>query len=299
MKNSKEQFIVLCAALAISSNTHATLLGITQAYPDVTLNQNYLIYDNDAIDSNTDLLKLVSYDSTLNEGPAAGNSTLTQSYSGPGDPYPNLMLAIAINRNTGNWVSTTRPGANKVSIGFGKAVIPDGSANTPGFSWQGNIPGFGWQEDVPNTSNNESGTFFDASWTFTNDNYEDMPSNLVQFTDGSPTNAMAAYQDGIKISNSAGFGAVSHTTTFQRDWVSGANANTLGIQNLLSPLSTGLSTTVCSSSNQTDCTSFVHSSVTADVFVPAPSALWLWTGTLTALPPFVKRHKNHSFYWST
>lgn len=292
-KNKQRHLIAVSAILTMSGNAHAALLGVVQAYPDVTLNQNYLIYDNDGIDSNTGLLKLVAYGSTLNEGPGAGNSTLTQSYSGPGDPYPNLMLAIAINRNTGNWVSTNHPGANKVSIGFGNTVIPNGAAITPGFSWQGNITGFGWQVDIPSTSANESGTFFDASWTFTSDDYEDMPPSLAQFTDGTLTNAMAAYQGGIKISNSAGFGSISNA--FQHDWVFGANANTLGIQSLLSALLTGMSNTACSTNNQTGCTRFVHSSVTADVFVPIPPALWLWAGAFAWLPPFVRRHPNHSF----
>lgn len=292
--NTRQHLCLLgfSSALAVTGNAEAMLLGVVQSFPDVTLNQNYLIYDNNAIDSNTGLLKLVSYASTLNEGPGAGNSTLTQSYSGAGDPYPNLMLTIAVDRNTGNWVSSSNPVANKVTIGFGNTVIPNAQANTPGFSWQGDITGFGWQQDIPSTVSNESGKFFDATWIFTNDDYEDMPATMAQFTDGVLTSAMAAYQGGIKISNSAGFGSVTGPAAFQRDWVFGANANSLGIQTLLGTFLSGMSGTACSPTVQTGCTNFVHSSITSDVFAPIPPALWLWSGALVSLAPSVRRLKS-------
>ena len=59
-------------SLGIPGIAEAALLGVPQAYPDVTLNQAYLIYDNKAINNNTGLLKGVSFGSTLNEGPGAG-----------------------------------------------------------------------------------------------------------------------------------------------------------------------------------------------------------------------------------
>lgn len=285
----KKHLVGLVLALAVSENATAMLLGVVQSYPDITLNQNYLVYDNNAIDSNTGLLKLVSYASTLNEGPGSGNSTLTQSYSGAGDPLPNLMLTIAIDRNTGNWINTANPIANKVSIGFGNSVIPNGSTNTPGFSWQGNINDFGW---------NSTGTFFDAKWTLTGDDYEDMPATLAQFTDGVLTSAMAAYMGGIKISNSSGFGTVGSPSAFQQDWVFGASANSLSIQTLLN----NAQFTECSTGTQSDCTiNFVHSTVTSDVFlpipvasalVPIPAAMWLWAGALAIVTPSIKRIKS-------
>ncbi len=281
----KKPLLTLTLALAISGNANATMLGVVQTYPDITLNQNYLIYDNNAIDNTTGLLKLISFGSTLNEGPDSGNSTLTQSYSGPGDSAPNLMFTIAIDRTNGNWVSSENPVANKVSIGFGNSVILNDPSNTPGFSWQGDINAFGW---------NTNGTFFDATWTMSSDNYVDMPASLAQFTDGVLTDAMAAYMGGIKISNSAGFGASDVPAAYQTDWVFGANANSLGIQALLAPFLTELSASACNPSTQTGCTNYIHSTVTSDLFVPVPvpAALWLWAGALALVAPFVKQIKG-------
>lgn len=271
----------------------AVLVGVAQTYPDITLNQNYLIYDNNGVDSNTGLLKLVSYAATLNEGPGAGNSTLTQTYTGPGDSKPDLMISIAIDRLTGNWVNT--PAINKVSINFGNSVIANGAGNTPGFSWQGQITDFGWQQNIDNNPPYEFGSFFDGTWKLTQDDYEDMPANMNQFTDGTLTNN----NGGIKIFNSAGFGTTSYPTAFQRDWVFGANANTTGIQNVLATYLTGLSTITCSSNEQTDCKSFIHSTITTDVFAtPIPAAFWLWAGALVSILPSVKRAKSINIFRS-
>jgi len=279
-------------SLAISGIAEAALLGVQQSYSDITLNQAYLIYDNNAINSTTGLLKVVSFGSTLNEGPAAGNSTLTQSYARGSDHTPDLMLSIAIDRTTGNWVNSNDSAANNVTIGFGNSVIPGGTENTPGFSWTGNITGFGWQQNTSTNPPYQYGTFFDASWKFIQDDYEDMPANMGQFVDNVLTNAMAPFNGGIKISNSAGFGAVAHPTAFQRDWVFGANADKNGIQRLLSPFLTGLSSNICSNNTSTNCATYLHSTVNADVFVPIPPAFWLWAGALSFILPSVRKAKN-------
>jgi len=278
----------LLFASGFSHVSHAELIGVSQSYPDVTLTQTYLLYDNNAIDNNTGLLKLVSFGATLNEGPGSGNSTLTQTYTGGTDHTPSLMLSIAIDRTTGKWANSPHMDANKVTIDFGNAVTPNGSEITPGFKWLGDITDFGWQQNISNTANNEYGTFFDANWTVSQDDYEDMPDSMNQFVDNGLTNS----NGGIKISNSAGFGAVSQPLAFQRDWVFGTNADMAGIQGLLSPYLAGLSNDICSNHSSTECISYLHSTVTADVFVPIPAAFWLWAGALGFILPSVKGIKN-------
>ncbi len=288
--NSKNKFLLTISilSLSVSGVAQADLLGVVQTYPDTTLNQPYLIYDNNAIDANTGLLKVVAIGATLNEGPNWGNSTLTQMYAGGTDHTPDLMLSIAIDRNTGNWVNSNNPLANKVTINFGNGVVPNGSGNTPGFKWMGDITNFGWQEEIASTSTHEYGTFFDATWKMTEDSYEDMPANMSQFVNNLLTTAMIPYEGGIKISNTTGFGDVAHPVAFQRDWVFGTSATTAGVQALLSPFLSGLSTQTCSQNTSTDCITYVHSTVNADVFVPIPPAFWLWAGALFSILPSFK-----------
>ncbi len=305
MKKTQLCLLGLTASIGLSQ-AEAALLGLTQTYPNVTLNNTYLIYDNNGVNSTTGLLKVVSFSSRLNEGPANGNSTLSQSYTTSGsDSTPDLMLSIAINRITGAWVSNNT--YNKVSINFGNAVVPNGSGNTPGFKWTGNITAFGWQQET-SAPGIQYGTFFDAKWKMTGDDYEDMPSTMSQFIDGALTSAMSAYTGGINLYNSAGFGydrnndgdfldsneQITHPRAFQRDWVFGTSAKTSAVQNLLTPFLTGLSNTTCTSNTATNCKTFVNSTVLADVFVPIPAAAWLWFGALSTLIPTVRRLKNDS-----
>jgi len=275
-------------SLGLIGPANAELIGIPQSYPDITLNQSYLIYDNNAINSNTGLLKVVSFGSTLNEGPGSGNSTLSQSYVGGTDRTPKVMLSIAIDRATGNWASSNHNNANKVTIDFGNSVTPNGSGITPGFKWAGDINNFGWQQNISSTPINEYGTFFDASWTVTQDDYEDMPASMSQFVD----NVLTNQKGGIKISNSAGFGDVSQPSAFKRDWVFGTNASMAGVQNLLNPFLTGLSTDLCSNNSSINCITYLNSTVTADVFVPIPPAFWLWAGALGFILPSIRGFKN-------
>ncbi len=281
--------------LVISYAVKADLIGVTQAYPDITLNNTYLIYDHNGIDTNTGILKVVAFGATLNEGPASGNSTLTQTYTGDNDSTPDLMINLAIDRFSGNWVNLVAPNINRVSIGFGNTVIPDGTANTPGFEWKGHITDFGWKEDILETPINEYGTFFDLSWKIYSDNYEDMPAALNQFVDGVLTQAMTHDFGGIILSNSKGFGALSHPAPFQKDWVFGTHADMTAVQNLLSPFLSGLSSQTCNTAVTSNCVSYIHSTVTADVFVPIPAAFWLWAGALCSIIPSLRRiNKNSS-----
>ena len=288
--NTKKLFIFATSVLTMNLPVaaHADLLGVVQSYPDTTLNQSYLIYDNNAIDANTGLLKVVAFGATLNEGPYGNNSTLTQMYASGTDHTPDLMLSIAIDRNTGNWVNSSNPLANKVTINFGNGVVPNGNGNTPGFKWMGDITNFGWQQEIASTANKEYGTFFDATWKMTEDSYEDMPANMSQFVNNLLTTAMIPYEGGIKISNTTGFGDVAHPVAFQRDWVFGTSATTAGVQALLSPFLSSLSTQTCSQNTSTDCITYVHSTVNADVFVPIPPAFWLWVGALLSIFPSFK-----------
>lgn len=262
----------LAFALGLTGTAEATLLGVVQHYPDITLNNGtYLIYDHDGVDSNTGLLKLVSKTATLNEGPAWGNSTKSQAYIGSGDPNPDLMFTIAIDNATGDWSSNSSNGANKLTIGFGNNVT-----TAAAFSWQGDITNFGWQE----TPSNEAGTHFDATWKFTSDDrYVNMPANMSQFVNG----WLTGFNDGggIKISNTAGFSTLNNA--FNQDWVFGTSANTTPVQTQLSSFLMNMSSI-----------SYINSTVQADVFVPVPPAFWLWAGALTSILPSVRRIKNNN-----
>lgn len=274
MLNIKQlQLIGLTLSMGMGGTAHATLLGLVQQYPDITLNNGtYLVYDHNGVDAGTGLLKLVSKTATLNEGPAWGNSTKTQSYIGSGDTTPDLMFTIAIDNASGDWVNTAANGANKLTIGFG-----NNTANGA-FSWRGDITSFGWEEDNAATpSTNEAGKHFEATWKFTSgDQYLNMPTNMSQFVDG----WLAGFNvgGGIKISNAAGFSSL--TDAFNQDWVFGTSATTSTIQGQLTTFLAGMSNI-----------QYINSTVQADVFVPIPPALWLWAGALASILPSVRRIK--------
>lgn len=295
----KENTYMRLAGLALLAGSagvaEANLIGVTLEYPAVRLNNTYLIYDNNGINRYTGLLKVVSFGSTLDEGPGYGGSTQFQSYAGGSDTTPELMLTFAINRYSGALVNSNDPSINKVSIGFGNAI----NTNTPRFNWQGDINGFGWQENIGgNSSPYEYGTKFDGTWQMTQDSYQNLPADMSQFVDGVLTAGMTGYNGGIKISNSAGFGNVPQGYAFQRDWVFGIGANQSSVQSLLSPFLSGLSSSSCRRNTSTKCVSYVHSLVSADVFVPIPPAVWLWGGALATLLPSVRRIKNHHSFRS-
>ncbi len=283
--------LLICLAILISFSfqVKAELIGVKQNYSDISLNQSYLIYDNNAIDQSTGLLSIVSFSTTLNEGPNAGNSTVSQTYVDAGDFNPDLMLTIAIDRTTGDWVNSSNPIANQLNIGFGNSVIENG---TPGFNWAGRITDFGWQQDYIDSANNEYGTFFDASWTMTEDRYQNMPAGMGQYVDNILTSQMTGFLGGIKISNSVGFANLSHPVAFQRDWVMGTNAESNLVQQLLMPFLSGLSSTTCSNTDSVECISYLNSTVTADAFIPIPAAFWLWSGALLALLPGFRVNKK-------
>jgi len=299
MKQKKKLLYLtgLAVFLGTVQTAKADLIGLTMQFPVIDLNNSYLIYDHNGVNNSTGLLKVVSFGSTLVDGPGiTGGNSLSQVYTDNSESTPDVMLTIAINKSNGAWSNSTANGANKVTIGFGNSVIENAPATTPGFSWAGDITGFGWQENIgrKNKAPYEYGTSFDATWKFTNDDYEDMPAGMGEFVDGILTNAMTAYDGGIKISNSAGFGNVPHPKAFQRDWVFGTSANTNGIKDLLDPYLGDLSTSTCKKRDSTNCMTYVNSTVFADVFVPIPPALFLWAGALATLLPSLRRLKSNT-----
>lgn len=319
----------LAVSLGVAGNADAALLGTTQKYPDVTLNNTYLIYDHDALktysggacNSSTAAnacigqLTLVSFSSTLNSGVTPA-PTATQLYASGADTTPDKMMTIAIKSSgpasaLGTWTSSSNVNANKVTITDGPAGY-----NVDSFSWLGNVGNFGYLADSSSTSNYyELGTQFDGRWNFTSDTYNNLAANLSQFVNGVLTGAMNApnpdYQGGFKISNSAGFtqdgnplntassNKVSLANALKRDWVFGTSANTAAVQALLTPYLAGLSGSTCSSNTSTNCVKYLNSTVLTDVFVPIPPAFWLWAGALASIVPAVKRIKKQALLGST
>jgi len=289
MKKTRLCVLGLAASLGLTGSAHATLIGLTQSYPDVSLNNTYLIYDNNAVDSNTGLLKVVSFGSTLSKdsvlnGGSSVTHSVTQLYTSSTDHTPDTMLTIAIRRSNGNWYQTNATGVNEVTIDFGQ------STSGASFSWQGQITNFGWDD--------RSGYFgkqMDATWTMDSDQYVNMPSDLSNFVDGMLTSAMASFEGGINISNSAGFTNMSNP--WQRDWVFGGGVSNKAIQNLLTPYLKGLANQNCGGRRTSNCfQGFIDSNVFADVFVPVPPAAFLWAGALATLVPSMRRMKNNKLF---
>ena len=256
----------LAMLLGTVGSAQAGLLGVTQTFPDVSLSSAYLIYDSNGINANTGLLRVVANATTLNEGLAAGNSTLTQSYLGTGDSTPDVVLDFQIANGTGSLAAGTFVGGT-VGIGYGTSPT-----NISKFSWQGAMTGFGFQAD---------GKAFDATWTMGADQYLSMPATLSQFTNGSFIGGLG----GIKISNSAGF----TTQSFGNDWVYGSSAAT---STLINGYLGGLTTP-----------KKVNSTVMVDAFVaqpvpvapvPEPETILLMTVGLAALVPLARRRKASS-----
>jgi len=256
----------LAVLLGTAGSAQAGLLGVTQTFPDVSLSSAYLIYDSNGIDANTGLLRVVANATTLNEGAAAGNSTLTQSYLGPGDTAPDVVLDFRIANGTGSLVAGTFVGGT-VGIGYGTSP-----ASVSKFSWQGALTGFGFQAD---------GKAFDATWTMGADQYLSMPATLSQFTNGSFVGGLG----GIKISNSVAF----TTQSFANDWVFGTSAAT---STLINGYLSGLTTP-----------KKVNSTVLVDAFVaqpvpvapvPEPETILLMAIGLAAIVPFARRREASS-----
>ena len=187
---------VVAMAMGAAGSAHAALLGVVQTFPDITFTSSpYLIYDHNGANATTGRLRIVTGSTTLNEGAAAGGTTLTQSYYALGDSIPDLMLTIDVNNSTGAFVN------GSVSIGFG---------NTQKFSWTGAVTNFGFLSN---------GASFDATWNVGSDQYVNMPATLSQFVNGYLTGGTG----GIKIANSNGVGGAN---IWAADWIRGTAATT-------------------------------------------------------------------------
>lgn len=248
------------SALVASGTAHAALIGVVQAYSDVSLSASTLIYDANGVDANTGLLRVVSLASTLNRAPGA--ATTAQAYTGAGDAVADVMLSFAVSNTTGAWVANST--FNKVSIGFGNTALA--SAANFGFSWQGNIFAFGA---------NANGTAFDARWAMTTDQYQNLPAGFSGlFSNG----GLAGLPGGVIITNTA---AIAGANIWAFDWVRGQFAGTSGSAYAaqIAPYTTALATTA----------NRAASTVVADVFVPLPAAAWMFLGGLFTLLPSMRR----------
>lgn len=258
MKRLKLAFVSVAFGLSMAGSAQAQLLGgVVQTFPDFTLNNSFLIYDNNGIDADTGLLRVVSISATLSEGRQAGGTTDTQSYVSATDMIPDVTLSFQIANGRGRLAAGSFE-AGVVSIGFG---LP---ANEPRYSWQGAVTNFGFQPD---------GRAFNAIWNVTSDQYQNIPSTLSQFTNGFLTGG----RGGIIISNSTGFG----TANFGNDWVfgTGATSSTL-INSYLGGLTNPLRT---------------NSTVFVDVFaspVPELDSVWMMAMGLAVIVPVVRRRRK-------
>ena len=254
------------AVLALSSMavpSHAQLIGVVQNFPDTTATASpYIFFDHDAINSTTGLLRLVSGAAQLAEGAATGGSTTTQSYFGTGDSIPDVLLSMQIRNGTGGFTAGELV-SGTVSIGFGN------STTAPRWKWDGVISQLGFVSGT--------GTFMDAIWTVTGDQYQNMPANMDQFLNSSITGRPG----GIKITTSANWGT---TANFTNDWVFGSNPasntnlNTFRV-GMTSPLQ-------------------IDSTITTDFFVttpipePATNALMLMALAVIAPLAWKRKDKN-------
>lgn len=250
---------VVSAVVGVGS-AQAALLGVVQTYPDVTLNQNWIVYDHNGVDADTGLFRVVSVASTLQKASGAATSPSQNYVYGETPQTADVMLTVQLNNATGAFEA----GSVSISAGNFNPATP----NYPRFSWQGTITGFGFLD---------GGTSFDATWSLTSDQYLNMPAAFANFTDG----AFSGAAGGIKIDNDKGFGSGNTwPSMLGRDWVSGGNPQSPVIASFLTDLNP-----VGGSSGRLELTNTVQ----IDAFVPLPGAAWLLVSGLGILIPVARR----------
>ena len=262
MKNASLSVIVSAAAacLAFTNFAHAQLLGVVQTFPDTTTTANpYIIYDHDAINSTTGLLRLVTGASTLATSTTTGGGSATQSYFSTGDAVPDAVLSIQIRNGSGGFSAGTFVNG-AISIGYGN------STTAPRWRWEGTVTELG--------SRSGTNSIIDAIWTVTSDQYQNMPGNMGAFVNG----YLSGSTGGIKISSSATWGT---NNNFTNDWIYGLNP---GVNTSLNSFRAGLTY-----ANE------VNSAISGDLFVaaiPEPEVTLIMLLGFALLVPMVRRRKS-------
>lgn len=256
MKGLKLALGLAVVATAAAGNAHAALLGVTQSFPDVTLAASpYIIYNHTGVNGTTGQLLVVTGAATLTA--STGGANFTQAYLGTGHTTDALVLTIDVNNSTGAFVS------GNVGIGFGI------NTTAARFAWQGNVTSFGF------AGPNGTGTIFDAKWTMTSDQYQNIPSNMSQFVNG----YLTGRSGGLDLTSTAAWN--TSAINFGTDWVYGANA--AGNPSTISPYTSGLHSPV-----------LTNSTIMSDVWVtpttvPLPAAVWMLVSGLGLLAPMTRR----------
>lgn len=247
------RFILSTVALVlgVSLNAHAALIpGVTQTYPDVSMgNATYIVFDHNAAGASIGTLFIVTQLNVLNEGPGAGNSTQSQSYSA-------LTQVLSVNvTSTGAFAGGT------VSILSGTGAAK--------FAWSGTVTNAGF-----NTVGTSTSPLLNGTWTVTSDTYSGLnQANLGQFVNGYLTGASGGFNV-----NTQGTGFTLSNASLLSDWIVGSAASA---PTLPSGIAAGLTTPYYYTANVT-----VDVFATP---VPLPTSAWMFLGGLILLVPVLRR----------
>jgi hypothetical protein len=271
MKNFKLALGIIALAVVTAGNAEAALLNVVKGVPfvDFSSSNTWLIYDHNAVNSTTGTLKVATIGMTLGEGVAAGGSSVNQNYIGGSDQTAALVMSFNLNNTTGALVG------GSVNIGFGNQT----TTTAPVFSLTGTVTDFGFSTDSTSTRS------FDAKWTVTNDQYQNMPANMNQFVNG----FLTGINGGVISIGADPTGAATNAfgtsgTSFANDWVFGGTA---GAANFLTnaqygTLLAGLDTNAI----------HLNAIVSSSASVPVPAAAWLMSSALLGLFPSLRKKKS-------
>jgi hypothetical protein len=264
MKSFRYLAAVTLVTAGLAGSAQAQLLGVVQGPADTkATTKAYLIYDHNAVDANTGLLRLVSGAFTLTEPASAGGGSVKLAYLETEDSIPDVLLSIQVHNGSGGFAAGSFV-SGLVSIGYGNST----TANR--WQWNGTITALGSQSGT-------GGTILDARWNVTADQYQNMPSNMSQFING----YLSGGTGGIKIGSSAAWGTLS-AGNFTNDWVYGTE---LSEDNNMAGYRQGMTSPII----QTD------SKITVDIFaspVPEPATGWLMIIGLALMALVVQAQKS-------